>query len=282
MGRIGQAIEQTTRAYPGLLESNQNLLFMLKCRQFVEMVNGSDLDVSTWDWTSFFPTSSFYTPKELNFQTNSSHSAQTSVIQSTKLYQVSMDQNEQDFNNDNQNYSIYGDENHEQNSFNKFKRINDYIENHYHDSNSDDIDMDGNNIGELFENLGEALALKLHIYRNPERFRRHGRWRITNEQQIHQVRNRKNAGTWTRTAANELAVREEISERQWWGRGSESEDDGGKLTWSLFVTRNISPWTNFRRHLVCWRTQTHGPALSASSSLHRNANPFARNLIQLF
>jgi hypothetical protein len=30
----------------GLLESNQNLLFMLKCRQFVEMVNGSDLDVS--------------------------------------------------------------------------------------------------------------------------------------------------------------------------------------------------------------------------------------------
>lgn len=29
----------------GLLESNQNLLFMLKCRQFVEMVNGSDLEV---------------------------------------------------------------------------------------------------------------------------------------------------------------------------------------------------------------------------------------------
>jgi CTLH/CRA C-terminal to LisH motif domain len=46
MGRIGQAIEQTQRAYPGLLESNQNLMFMLKCRQFVEMVNGSDLDVS--------------------------------------------------------------------------------------------------------------------------------------------------------------------------------------------------------------------------------------------
>lgn len=47
MGRIGLAIEQTTRAYPGLLESNQNLMFMLKCRQFVEMVNGSDLDVSS-------------------------------------------------------------------------------------------------------------------------------------------------------------------------------------------------------------------------------------------
>lgn len=36
---------------------------------------------------------------------------------------------------------------HEQQSY-KSKRINDYIENHYHDSNSDDIDMDGNNIGE--------------------------------------------------------------------------------------------------------------------------------------
>lgn len=57
-----------------------------------------------------------------------------------------MDQNEHEFT-DNQNYSIYGDENQEQNSFNKFKRINDYIENHYHDSNSDDIDMDGNNVG---------------------------------------------------------------------------------------------------------------------------------------
>lgn len=43
---MGQAIDQTIRFYPGLLESNQNLLFMLKCRQFVEMVNGCDFDVS--------------------------------------------------------------------------------------------------------------------------------------------------------------------------------------------------------------------------------------------
>jgi hypothetical protein len=47
MGRIGQAIEQTQRAYPGLLESNQNLMFMLKCRQFVEMVNGTDYEVKS-------------------------------------------------------------------------------------------------------------------------------------------------------------------------------------------------------------------------------------------
>lgn len=45
-GRMGLAIEHTLRSYPGLLENNQNLLFMLKCRQFVEMVNGSDFEVN--------------------------------------------------------------------------------------------------------------------------------------------------------------------------------------------------------------------------------------------
>lgn len=44
-GRMGLAIEHTLRSYPGLLENNQNLMFMLKCRQFVEMVNGSDFEV---------------------------------------------------------------------------------------------------------------------------------------------------------------------------------------------------------------------------------------------
>uniref|UniRef100_A0A182SNP4 B30.2/SPRY domain-containing protein n=1 Tax=Anopheles maculatus TaxID=74869 RepID=A0A182SNP4_9DIPT len=66
-GRMGQAIEQTIRLYPGLLEANQNLLFMLKCRQFIEMVNGSDFDLGT--------PSSRTSP------------VQTSVIQSTKSYQ---------------------------------------------------------------------------------------------------------------------------------------------------------------------------------------------------
>lgn len=58
------------------------------------------------------------------------------------------DQNHQnDFNNDNQDYSMYGDEVREQNSLNKFKRsadsTNDYIES-YHDNSSEDVDMDGN------------------------------------------------------------------------------------------------------------------------------------------
>ncbi|CAF4788737.1 unnamed protein product [Pieris macdunnoughi] len=40
-GRIGEAIESTRRWYPGLLERDPDLLFLLKCRQFVEMVNGT-------------------------------------------------------------------------------------------------------------------------------------------------------------------------------------------------------------------------------------------------
>ncbi|XP_074644705.1 ran-binding protein 9-like [Tubulanus polymorphus] len=44
-GRMGEAIETTQQLYPGLLERNANLLFMLKCRQFIEMVNGTDSEV---------------------------------------------------------------------------------------------------------------------------------------------------------------------------------------------------------------------------------------------
>ncbi|XP_017893153.1 ran-binding protein 9 [Ceratina calcarata] len=62
-GRMGEAIELTSRLYPGLLERDPNLLFALKCRQFVEMVNGSDSEI-----------------------TQVSNVNQTSVIQSTKSY----------------------------------------------------------------------------------------------------------------------------------------------------------------------------------------------------
>lgn len=42
---MGEAIEMTQALYPGLLERNQDLLFLLKCRQFVEMVSGNDSEV---------------------------------------------------------------------------------------------------------------------------------------------------------------------------------------------------------------------------------------------
>lgn len=64
-GRMGEAIDLTSRLYPGLLERDPNLLFALKCRQFVEMVNGSDSEVC---------------------QSGNNNVNQTSVIQSTKTY----------------------------------------------------------------------------------------------------------------------------------------------------------------------------------------------------
>ncbi|XP_077298585.1 ran-binding protein M isoform X1 [Arctopsyche grandis] len=88
-GRMGEAIESARRLYPNLLEQNQNLLFMLKCRQFVEMVNGSDSemcvsriggvsDIGSGGQTSVIlhtnsnasPTHNHSTKEELNNQTN--------------------------------------------------------------------------------------------------------------------------------------------------------------------------------------------------------------------
>ncbi|KAF5292383.1 hypothetical protein FQA39_LY03417 [Lamprigera yunnana] len=73
-GRMGEAIEKTSRLYPGLLEHDPNLLFMLKCRQFVEMVNGSDVEVCSRRNIGG------YSPPKPNSP------IQTSVIQSTKNY----------------------------------------------------------------------------------------------------------------------------------------------------------------------------------------------------
>ncbi|XP_067931611.1 ran-binding protein 9-like [Watersipora subatra] len=43
-GQVSDAIALTQELYPGLLDSKPQLLFMLKCRQFVEMVNGTDTE----------------------------------------------------------------------------------------------------------------------------------------------------------------------------------------------------------------------------------------------
>lgn len=44
-GRISEAIDTTQSLYPSLLDRNPNLFFQLKCRQFIEMVNGCDGEV---------------------------------------------------------------------------------------------------------------------------------------------------------------------------------------------------------------------------------------------
>ena len=41
-GRVSQALNVVQISYSGLLETNRELLFRLKCRQFVEMIAGCD------------------------------------------------------------------------------------------------------------------------------------------------------------------------------------------------------------------------------------------------
>ena len=41
-GRVSEAVSMVQTSYPGLLEGNKELLFRLKCRQFVEMIAGCD------------------------------------------------------------------------------------------------------------------------------------------------------------------------------------------------------------------------------------------------
>lgn len=43
-GRISEAIRQTNRLCPNLLQNNPNLLFALKCRQFIELISGAESD----------------------------------------------------------------------------------------------------------------------------------------------------------------------------------------------------------------------------------------------
>lgn len=92
-GRMGEAIERTSRLYPELLEHNQNLLFMLKCRQFVEMVNGSDVEICRRKSLGGF------SPSLSSSRPNSP--IQTSVIQSTKSYSNKTKKNVEELNQSN-------------------------------------------------------------------------------------------------------------------------------------------------------------------------------------
>ncbi|XP_063239311.1 ran-binding protein 9 [Bacillus rossius redtenbacheri] len=104
-GRMGEAIEMTSSLYPGLLERNQNLLFLLKCRQFVEMVNGSDSEVCPPRCPRgqglFSPA---HAPSGGTPPRPTSPAVQTSVIQSTKSY-ASSPNNANNANNNNNSSS---------------------------------------------------------------------------------------------------------------------------------------------------------------------------------
>lgn len=101
---MGEAIEMTQRLYPGLLEHNQNLLFMLKCRQFVEMVNGTDSDPFPRRCPP--PGIGSYSPSYCTSPRPTSP-IQTSVIQSTKNYSNKTKHTVEEINNQN-NVAVNG------------------------------------------------------------------------------------------------------------------------------------------------------------------------------
>jgi len=113
-GRMREAIEITQSLYPGLLESRPNLLFLLKVRQFIEMVDGSDSEVrsaapgpkslSAAPSPSMSPSYAGTSNSQGNNMTSlrsgsrsrstsPSHSVQTSVIQSTKNFSQQLHHN---------------------------------------------------------------------------------------------------------------------------------------------------------------------------------------------
>ena len=85
-GKIGDAIADTQRLYPGLLDSDPKLLFLLKCRQFIEMVSGVDVSESNSQVLSSFTKAQAALLKLHLLQSSSPRIAQQSVIQSTKSY----------------------------------------------------------------------------------------------------------------------------------------------------------------------------------------------------
>lgn len=96
---MGEAIETTQQLYPGLLERDSNLLFMLKCRQFIEMVNGTDSEVrgaalrsprsqhggSNRSSPSRSPIHYTHTPRVTALSSQASHSGNTSPNRSKTL-----------------------------------------------------------------------------------------------------------------------------------------------------------------------------------------------------
>ena len=98
-GRMGEAIDTTHQLYPGLLERDSNLLFMLKCRQFIEMVNGTDSEVrgaalrsprsqhggSNRSSPSLSPNHYTHSPRVSNLGSHGSHSGNTSPNRSKAL-----------------------------------------------------------------------------------------------------------------------------------------------------------------------------------------------------
>lgn len=74
-GKVSEALKLVRIAYPGILDKNKQLLFKLKCRQFVEMIGGCDKMVETINLScsSELGSSSNGTPPPRDVTTSPSH-----------------------------------------------------------------------------------------------------------------------------------------------------------------------------------------------------------------
>lgn len=101
-GRISEAIDTTQSLYPSLLDRNPHLFFQLKCRQFIEMVNGCDGEVKP---LAHSPTRSTRNSPCVSPSRSLSHTSSTSSSSSSSNNTANSSQtpSSQNSNNNNQN-----------------------------------------------------------------------------------------------------------------------------------------------------------------------------------
>uniref|UniRef100_A0A336LYB1 CSON004347 protein n=1 Tax=Culicoides sonorensis TaxID=179676 RepID=A0A336LYB1_CULSO len=155
-GRMGHAIDQTIRSYPNLLESNQNLLFMLKCRQFVEM-NDSARDSPLTQTSSVIQSTKTYqngstttTQQQQNSNLVISDPNNDNLEHQSFKNNLSLQSHDKDQNNKNVNNGSSGVNNiniQELNQINSYNNSNDqYLVvaamDNTNESNSSDVEME--------------------------------------------------------------------------------------------------------------------------------------------
>lgn len=80
-GKISDAIRLTNYLCPLLFENNPNLLFTLKCRQFVELVDGSEIDFNSDLKFDQFPTKKVTSTNGYSFKDNTNENRLALMLQ---------------------------------------------------------------------------------------------------------------------------------------------------------------------------------------------------------
>lgn len=127
-GSLGEAIELTYQLFPGILERNSNLLFALKVRQFIEMINQATSRTSSLSTDNsnepIVNKSNNHTNNNHNHSENSSSSANGVNVQNSTITTNNNNHNSNTSSNNNEKSSINSDNNHHNNSNNNSNNNN--------------------------------------------------------------------------------------------------------------------------------------------------------------